>query len=332
MIFLRKLLFPFSLLYDGVTALRNLFYDWGLFRSTKFDVPVIAVGNLSVGGTGKTPMIEYLIRLLSKDHKVAVLSRGYKRKSKGFVLANNQSTAASLGDEPFQYYRKFKNICVAVDENRSHGIKKLLNEKPEIILLDDAFQHRRVRASLYILLTAYADLYTDDLVLPAGNLRESSRGAARANIVVVTKCPETLSEAEQLAIRKKLGLSKTQTLFFSTVQYDTDAISLGHTMPVESLKHQEKILVAGIANPKDFFAYLQAPMDSLEVFEDHHSYSQKDAIALLEKAAGRPIVTTEKDYVRLFDLLEGAPLYYVPIRLKFLADEILFSQLVSSAY
>ena len=203
---LRKILFPFAILYGLITSFRNFLFDKGILKSYSFDLPIIAVGNLSVGGTGKTPQIEYLIRLLSDNYKVATLSRGYKRKSEGFVLADKNANAEILGDEPFQFYQKFPNVQVAVDANRKNGIEQLLNqnEKPEIILLDDAFQHRKVKAGYYILLTAYNDLYADDYILPTGNLRESRSGAKRANIVIVTKCPANLSLDKQNTIKKKL--------------------------------------------------------------------------------------------------------------------------------
>ncbi|MEY2867889.1 MAG: hypothetical protein RIR01_289, partial [Bacteroidota bacterium] len=191
---LRKILFPFAILYGLVTAIRNFLFDKGILKSYAFDLPIIAVGNLSVGGTGKTPQIEYLIRLLSTKYKVATLSRGYKRKSEGFVLADANVNAEILGDEPFQFFQKFPNIQVAVDANRKNGIEQLLskNSKPEVILLDDAYQHRKVKAGFYILLTAYGDIYADDFMLPTGNLRESRSGAHRADVVVVTKCPPNL--------------------------------------------------------------------------------------------------------------------------------------------
>ena len=204
--FLRKLLFPFAILYGFITSLRNYLFDKGILKSYSFEIPVIAVGNLNVGGTGKTPQIEYLIRLLSPKYKVATLSRGYKRKSADFVLADADSNAEILGDEPFQYYKKFPNIQVAVDADRRNGIEQLLNqkEKPEVILLDDAFQHRKVKAGFYILLTAYNDLFCDDFILPTGNLRESRKGAKRADLIIVTKCPQTITEPEQEAISGKL--------------------------------------------------------------------------------------------------------------------------------
>jgi tetraacyldisaccharide 4'-kinase len=194
--FLRKILFPFAVLYGFITSIRNFLFDYRILKSYSFPIPVIAVGNLSVGGTGKTPQIEYLIRLLSNKYKIATLSRGYKRKSEGFILANATSNAEILGDEPFQFYKKFPNIQVAVDANRKNGIEQLLSQsnKPDVILLDDAFQHRKVKAGFYILLTAYNDLFINDFMLPTGNLRESRSGAKRADMIIVTKCPRDISE------------------------------------------------------------------------------------------------------------------------------------------
>jgi len=216
--FLRKLLFPFSIIYDGVTTVRNLFFDSGVFGSKSYPLPIIAVGNLSVGGTGKSPMIEYLIRLLQDDHKIATLSRGYRRKSEGFVLADKSTTAADLGDEPMQFYNKFPTIFVAVDANRQNGIAQLLQKaNPDVILLDDAYQHRKVTAGFYVLLTKYNDLYADDLLLPAGNLREAKRGAKRANAIIITKCPQSLSDAQKEQIKIQIKPLAHQKVYFSTI-------------------------------------------------------------------------------------------------------------------
>ena len=180
---IRYLLFPFAVLYNGVTRIRNTMYDWGLLSSQKFDIPIIAVGNLSVGGTGKTPQIEYLIRLL-KSKSVAILSRGYKRKTSGFILVNDRHTSENVGDEPLQYHKKFSNISVAVDADRAHGIQELRRRiNPEVILLDDAFQHRKVKAGLYILLTKYDDLFSTDFLLPTGNLREGKVGEGLGELI-----------------------------------------------------------------------------------------------------------------------------------------------------
>lgn len=317
---LRKILFPFAILYGFITSIRNFLFDKGILKSTSFDLPVIAVGNLSVGGTGKTPQIEYLIRLLSDKYKVATLSRGYKRKSEGFVLADENSNAEILGDEPFKFYQKFPDVMVAVDANRTNGIQQLLsqNEKPEIILLDDAYQHRKVKAGFYILLTSYGDLYSDDFMLPTGNLRESRSGAERASIVVVTKCPKILTEEEQSEIRLKLKLKTGQQVFFTFIDYDIFIYGKNEKMTIGEIKSESKLLLAGIAKPKPFFDYLKNESDECLTFPDHHHFSDADLVAIRNKANGRKIITTEKDYVRLKDSELVDQLFYLPIKSSFI--------------
>ncbi|HJN54083.1 MAG TPA: tetraacyldisaccharide 4'-kinase, partial [Flavobacteriaceae bacterium] len=203
---IKKILFwKLSIQFSLVTTIRNFLYNIGILKSFEFKIPIISVGNLVLGGSGKTPTIEYLIRLLSKKYKIAVLSRGYGRKSRGFILADNSSDASLIGDEPMQYFRKFKNIVVSVDSNRVRGIKKLinLNTKPELVLLDDAFQHRRVKTGISILLTDYDKLYVNDNIFPLGNLRESIENANRADIIVVTKCHKNISENDKIQVIQK---------------------------------------------------------------------------------------------------------------------------------
>ncbi len=317
---LRILLFPFAILYGFITSIRNFLFDKEILKSTSFDIPVIAVGNLSVGGTGKTPQIEYLIRLLSDKYKVATLSRGYKRKSEGFVLADSTSNAEILGDEPFQFYQKFPNIQVAVDANRTSGITQLLSqiEKPEVILLDDAYQHRKVKAGFYILLTAFDDLYVDDFMLPTGNLRESRSGANRANIVVVTKCPNNLSDEKQEEIRLKLKLSPSQQIYFTFINYDDFVYGENEKVGVAEIKKEAKLLLAGIAKPKPFFDFLKSEKEECLTFPDHHHFSETDLNEIQNKAQDKKIITTEKDYVRLKDAEMISKLYYLPIKSTFI--------------
>jgi len=319
---LRKALFPFAVLYGFITSIRNFLFDVGILKSYSFDLPVIAVGNLSVGGTGKTPQIEYLIRLLSDKYKVATLSRGYKRKSEGFILANETSDALQLGDEPFQFYQKFKTIQVAVDANRKNGIEQLLSSSnpPEIILLDDAFQHRKVKAGFYILLTSYGDLYCNDFMLPTGNLRESRSGAQRAAIVVVTKCPSDLSLNEQNFVKKQLNLSSNQSLFFTFIEYEDAVFSENKTLKVSELKGLSKVLLAGIAKPQSFFDHLKQESDECLAYPDHHHFSESELQEIKNKANHKIIVTTEKDYVRLRGSILSEQLYYLPIKSSFLSD------------
>lgn len=320
---LRKILFPFAVLYGFITSIRNFLFDKGILKSTSFDIPVIAVGNLSVGGTGKTPQIEYLIRLLSDRYKVATLSRGYKRKSEGFVLASSSSNAEILGDEPFQFYQKFPNIQVAVDADRTNGILQLLsqNEKPQVILLDDAYQHRKVKAGFYILLSSYDDLYADDFMLPTGNLRESRSGANRANIVIVTKCPKDLSDETQAQIRLKLKLTCSQQIYFTFIDYDDFIYGENKKVAVNEIKEESKLLLAGIAKPTPFFDYLKNEKDECLTFPDHHNFSDTDLELIQSKAQNKKIITTEKDYVRLKDSKLASQLYYLPIKSTFINNE-----------
>ena len=318
---LRKILFPFAVLYGLITSIRNFLFDKGVLKSYSFDLPIIAVGNLSVGGTGKTPQIEYLIRLLSDKYKVSTLSRGYKRESEGFILAQANTTAKILGDEPFQFFQKFKNIQVAVDANRKNGIQQLLaqNSKPEVILLDDAFQHRKVKAGFYILLTSYGDLFSDDFILPTGNLRESRSGAKRANVVIVTKCPNTLSAEKQNDIRNKLKLAANQELYFTFIEYDDFVFGENQKISVNEMQDDSRLLVAGIAKPQPFFDFLQNEKDVCLTFPDHHNFTDKDILEIKNLAKNNKIITTEKDYVRLKGSLPGEQLFYLPIQSSFLS-------------
>ena len=318
---LRFLLFPFAVLYNIITRIRNLFFDIGLFKQTAFKTPLIVVGNLSVGGTGKTPQIEYLIRLLKDNYKTAVLSRGYKRKTKGFILLNENHSAAAVGDEPLQYYRKFKNINVAVDANRVAGVINLIeNNTPDVILLDDAFQHRKVKASFYILLTKYNDLFVDDFLLPTGNLRESRLGANRADVILVTKCSANLSKKEQDLIKQKLSKFHKK-VFFTSISY-ADKILGSKEILTSELKDFEVLLITGIANPSPLIKYLK----NLEVrfhhlkYADHHHFSENEINNIEKKfdemSSSKIILTTEKDYVRLSKRLRK--ISYLPITTSFL--------------
>lgn len=328
---LRKILFPFSLIYAAVTSFRNFLYDKGIKKSTAFNLPIIAVGNLSVGGTGKTPMVEYLIRLLSDNHNLAVLSRGYKRKSKGFYLANDTTTIEEIGDEPFQYHSKFRNINVAVNADRVEGVNTILAALPktDVVLLDDAFQHRKIKAGFYIMLTAYNDLFYNDLVLPAGNLRECKSGVKRANVVVVTKCPKDLSDQEMLQIKSKIYIDNDK-IFFSTISYHHSVTNNSEEIPVSDLK-SDFIAVAGIAKPEYFFEFLNCTKNDCLTFADHHFFSDQDIKNILQKANVRKIITTEKDYMRLQNLLPKNQLYYLPIEMDFLKDSKAFDFEISKS-
>ncbi|WP_431110009.1 tetraacyldisaccharide 4'-kinase [Winogradskyella poriferorum] len=313
--FLRIILFPVVPIYYLITWFRNWLYDKGIKSSKSYDIPVICVGNLSTGGTGKTPMIEYLIRLLKDKKSVATLSRGYKRITEGYEIADQGTTADTIGDEPYQFYRKFKDIKVAVDGNRQNGIAQLLKleDKPEVILLDDAYQHRKVKAGFNILLTAYYNLYSNDIVLPTGNLREPKSGAKRADVIVVTKCPADISESEKSKISKDLKIKPNQKLVFSSINYAEKVISSHSEIALQSLS--EFTLVTGIANAKPLVEFLKnkgLKFDHLE-FPDHYSFRINDIEELAKKEL---IITTEKDFVRLTDneSLESK-LFYLPIEI-----------------
>ncbi len=329
---LRKILFPFAILYGFITSIRNFLFDMGILKSHGFEMPIIVVGNLSVGGTGKTPQIEYLIRLLSNQYKIATLSRGYKRQSEGFVLANTEVNAAILGDEPYQFFKKFPNIQVAVDANRKNGIEQLLSqpEKPEVILLDDAFQHRKVKAGFYILLTSYGDLYSDDWILPTGNLREFISGAARANVIIVTKCPPNLSVAEQNEIKSKLKIAPHQALFFTFIAYDDFIYSEKEALKVNEIKDSPQLLLAGIAKPAPFFKYLQSENQECLTFPDHHHFTEKDILEIKDESQHKIIITTEKDFVRLKGSLPSQQLFYLPIKSTFLSDAADFDSIIKN--
>lgn len=314
---IRIILLPFVPIYYIVTWCRNKLYDLGLKTSKAYDFPVICVGNLSTGGTGKSPMIEYLIRLLREKKSLATLSRGYRRKTAGFVLAGDKTTVHDIGDEPFQFYTKFKTtIKVAVDGNRQHGIARLvgLNNPPEVILLDDAFQHRKVKAGLYILLTSYDKLYSSDMVLPTGNLREPVSGARRAQIVVVTKCHPNISKKEKERIVSSLKLKPYQKSFFSYITYSDRVFSFDQSLQLKMLP--KFTLVTGIANAASLVTYLkkkELEFDHLE-FIDHYDFKTSDIELLNSKQC---ILTTEKDFVRLESYKSlRSKLFYLPIEIE----------------
>ena len=329
---------PLSWLYGLGVKLRNQMFELGILKSRSFDIPVISVGNITVGGSGKTPHVEYLIRLLKDITKVAVLSRGYKRKSKGYVLADNNTAMEDIGDEPFQMKTKFPDIHVAVDKSRCHGIDMLTeNEETKdtsVILLDDAFQHRYVKPGINILLVDYHRLIIYDKLLPAGRLREPQDGKARADIVIITKCPKDLKPMEYRVIIKAMNLYPYQQLFFTTLEYDNmHAIFSGKERTIESIGKEENILLlTGIASPKQMLYDLGEYSDNITplTFPDHHCFTSKDIERINETFARMPspkiIVTTEKDNARLHgmdglsDEVKGN-IYTLPIRIKFMLDQ-----------
>ena len=333
---LTALLFPFAVVYDAITSARNRLYDLSLRPSASFDVPVISVGNLSVGGTGKTPMVEHLIRLLSNSYRVATLSRGYKRRTKGFRIAKAGDTALTLGDEPFQFFSKFQDkITVTVGEERALAISTILQESPEVnvILLDDAFQHRRVRPNFQILLTVYGNLFFDDLLLPAGRLRESKTGAKRADVVVVTKCPDTLQEEEMISIEKSIHQYTPKPVFFTTIHYGAPvSLSSKSGEPDKNI-----VLVTGLADAaplKKYLAQNNTIVHHFE-FEDHHNFSETELKRIVELAKEKKadIITSEKDATKLgspeFDgYVKTAAWFYIPIEIGFVKSGRDFDEMV----
>ena len=347
---IHKWLYPVSWLYGTAVIIRNKLFDWGFLRSKSFDVPVISVGNLAVGGTGKTPHTEYLIKLLHDKYQVAVLSRGYKRRTQGYVLATPQSTAKTIGDEPYQMYTKFLSVTLAVDENRCHGIEKLLALKEpvvDIVLLDDAFQHRYVKPGLSILLTDYHRLFCDDTLLPAGRLRELVSGKNRAQIIIVTKCPQDIKPIDFNIITKRLNLYPYQQLFFSSFRYGSlqpvfqqgvketaaNVIPAGKDISLSSLTDTDILLVTGIASPAPILERLEDCTKQIETlsFSDHHDFTHKDMQQIKERfkrltGEKRLIITTEKDATRLVNHQgldeELKPfIYALPIEIEILQNQ-----------
>ena len=328
----RYLLFPFSFIYGGIIWLRNWLYNKNYFKSIPFNFPLICVGNLAVGGTGKTPMVEYLIRLLKNDFNAATLSRGYKRKTKGFGIANENTTALEIGDEPMQFHKKFPDVTVVVGEERLVAIPQLLQEKPatEVIILDDAFQHRSVKAGLNILLTEYKDLYTRDLMLPAGDLRDIRSSAKRAAIIIVTKCKPNLTEKEKQEIIDELDPAAHQTVYFTKIEYATP-YHLFTKIEINFSQNADILLVCGIANPRPLKEFLTANVHSYDMlrYQDHHIFDSDDLTEIKKqfakiKSAEKLILTTEKDGVRMQKFeneLVDFPVYVLPIRHSFLFDE-----------
>ena len=314
---MRFLLLPFAILYGLGVRLRHFLYDRGWLSSKRYPFPILCVGNLAVGGTGKTPMVEYLVRLLGQE-QVAILSRGYRRKTRGFVLADDSATAMTLGDEPYQYHRKFPRATVAVCESRQEGIERLLeNPHFKYIILDDAFQHRKVQAGTNLLLTSYDKLYTQDFLLPVGSLRDIRSRARKAQIIIVTKCPE-LTQTEQEKIIQQLKPLPSQKVYFTTIAYSERVYSHEDSQALKDFIATPFTLVTGIANPTPLVDFLEKQGASFEhlAYSDHHHFSNRELEFLRQKER---ILTTEKDYVRLEGTL--ATLYYLPIETQFLNDQ-----------
>ncbi|MCU4163876.1 tetraacyldisaccharide 4'-kinase [Carboxylicivirga caseinilyticus] len=335
---IRKVLYPFSLLYGAVTTVRNKLFDWNILPSKGYNLPIISVGNITVGGTGKTPFTEYLIRLLKNDYKLALLSRGYKRKTQGPFLSDDQSTASDIGDEPFQIKKKFAGIEVVVAEKRVEGMQIIRTKtSADVVLMDDAFQHRYVTPGFSILVIDYSRPLWNDLPFPAGDLRETRAGQKRADIILVNKCPLSMSEEEKSYWLNKLKPCSKQKVFFSAITYGQ---MVGYSGQVVNVIDRQIIALAGIARPELFFSYLKSKVkiEKELIYPDHHSFNEKDLQEIKEEISKMGndwlIISTEKDFTRLYGLDEEIDkrLVYVPIELKILFEEEKLLELIIRNY
>jgi tetraacyldisaccharide 4'-kinase len=337
-IIFKILLSPFSLLYGLGVGLRNLFFNIGLLPQKKFDLPIISVGNLSVGGTGKTPMVEYLIDIIQEEGlKPAVISQGYKRKKGGYILMEDEHSAREVGDEPYQIKTKFPNTPVVVSKKRVSAIKKLLQQVPDIdvIILDDAFQYRYVKPGVNILLTEYSSPFPEDFLLPAGNLREPKPSKKRADIIIVTKSMKVLSPFEVGRLKEMIKPKAHQELYFSYINYQSfvDFNNPEATYDVKDFSDYKVVLFTGIANPLPLKAFLERRCKEVTVikFGDHHQYNYKDYTKINERLKEifineKAVVTTEKDIKRIQSLdakeyFKLFPLYYLPLQFEFHESE-----------
>ncbi len=328
----RILLLPFALLYGLIVTIRNWLYDKDILKSSSFGLPLICVGNLSTGGTGKSPMVEFLVLHLKNNFKVATLSRGYKRKTKGYALANAQTTAIEIGDEPLQFYKKFPDVPIAIGEERIVAIPQLLHDHPEteVIVLDDAFQHRAIKAGLNILLTDCGNLFTRDFYLPTGDLRDARSSYTRAQIIIVTKCRPDMALREKEAIVNEIDPQAGQSIFFTTISYGTPYHIAHHNFGYID-ETTEVLLVTGIANPKPLKTFLEERIQVYHMlhYNDHHIFSIDDWRDIQKRfdkidAKRKMILTTEKDAMRLLKFsgeMDGLPFYVMPIEHKFLFGE-----------
>lgn len=336
----KVLVFPISMLYGLVVRIRNILFNTGVIKSHKFRFPILSVGNLAVGGTGKTPHIEYLIQTLRKEFKIAVLSRGYKRKTSGFIIAGNLSSASEIGDEPAQIKRKFPELVVAVDADRTNGINRLLLEKPDLdlILLDDAFQHRKVEPGLSILLSDYSNLFTKDYLMPSGRLREHRSNAKRSDFILITRSPLDLSAIDRRIMVNNIPLRSHQHLYFTSVVYKEPLPFSSDTKEPLCLSkiaesNRSILLITGIADPQPIYSYLNVFSKNIVhmSYPDHHFFTVKDIDNITDEynklpVDNRCVITTEKDAERLKEFNNIASrfdknVYVLPIGINFLNND-----------
>ena len=334
-ILFKILLAPFSLLYGMGVGLRNQFYRWKLLKGVEFNLPVISVGNLSVGGAGKTPHIEYLIRLLKDYLDIATMSRGYKRKTKGYLVVKPSMTAEQVGDEPLQFKRKYPDIKVSVSESRALGIPMLVSDYPELqaVLLDDAFQHRSVQPGINIMLTEYSHPFTRDFLLPSGRLREWRSAYQRADTIIVSKCPREIDPAAAEALRQEINPLSHQQLFFSYYDYTIPYFIFDQRYRLKLEPDVDVLLICAIARTEYLTEYLHTQVNEVSVmeFEDHHFFTKYDVAQLKEnfdrmESKKKVILTTEKDAMRLelhkpYIQENKMPIFAVPVQVRFHFDQ-----------
>jgi tetraacyldisaccharide 4'-kinase len=318
---LRKLLFPLSLLFKIIQKIRNLLYDFNIIGHTEFNIPTVSIGNLSMGGTGKTPLVEYLLSKLTIKYKIGILSRGYKRKSNGFLKLNEYSDISLVGDEPFIIQKNFPESNVYVCEDRVVGIKNILkNDDLDVIILDDAFQHRKLKTTLNIMLSSFSKPFYNDYIFPVGHLRESRLSYKRANIIIITKCPANLNQNEMNDIRLKINPLEDQKIFFTYISYK-EVLFGNKSVNINSIVNKEIILVTGIAETENIINYLNSKSIKFKhlKYSDHHNYSSDDINNILKFSKNSLVLTTKKDYYKLKGKINN--LFYLDIETRFLISE-----------
>ena len=318
---MKFLLYPLSIVYDLITALRNFLFDIGLINSVQYKIPTIGVGNLSTGGTGKSMLVDYLIELLKIKYSLTTLSRGYNRDTSGFIQATSKSSAYEIGDEPYQFYSKHPEINVVVCEDRRKGMKLILNNLPntQISIWDDIFQHRYVKPGLMLLTTTFKYPYYKDEILPVGNLRENKNSSKRADLIIITKCPDDLSNKDKLDFIEKLNPDENQKVFFSTISYKKNLKSDDLTIHIDDLKEEEFILVTGIADSSYLVKYLENKNLKFKhlKYSDHYNFKKSSIDKILSVSENKKIITTEKDFGRLKPKINRDEIYYLEVSIEF---------------
>lgn len=317
---LRKLLFPISIIYFIFQLIKNKLYDLRFLKVTEFDIPTLCIGNLSMGGSGKTPLVNYIIKSFKNQYKIAFLSRGYNRNTSGYILANDKNSAQEIGDEPYLIKKNHKKLIVSVSENRVYGIQKIIKSFKgiQMFVLDDAFQHRRLKCSLNIVLSKFDSPFYNDCLIPVGNLREPKSGIKRANIIIITKCPLELKHEKKINIIKKINPSINQKVFFSSILYDNFLVGI-NKIHIDKLIGSSVILITGIADSSSLEKYLlekEIFFDHIK-FNDHHKYDNSDIDNIKLRSNNKLIITTEKDYYKIIAIEKLSNIYFQGINIKF---------------